>query len=105
MNRWGGNDTTSYNWKEDADNHVADWVYLNSGGPIGIAEKDKRYYKFVQDSLSGGASPIITIPITGWVAKAPPKDTKRGSFPLPLFPRTVPAVSRGWARGKRPAAR
>lgn len=87
VNRWGGNDTTGYNWKDDADNHGSDWVFLNTGGPVGIAEKNKRYFKFVQDSLAGGANPIITLPITGWIAKVPPDpNTKFGSYPLSLFP-------------------
>jgi hypothetical protein len=103
INRWGGNDTTGYNWKDDADNHGADWVYLNSGGPVGIAEKDKRYYKFVKDSQAGGAEAIITIPITGWVAKAPPKDDpKMGSYPLKLFPGQVPGNEPGLGKGEYP---
>ncbi len=101
VNRWGGNDTTGYNWKDDADNHGADWFYLNSGGPVGIAEKDKRYYKFVQDTFSGGATPIITIPISGWVAKAPPAGgAKFGSFPLSLFPTEAPGGEPGLGKGE-----
>ncbi|HEY5038859.1 MAG TPA: glycoside hydrolase family 44 protein, partial [bacterium] len=79
------------------------WVFLNSGGPMGIAEKDKRYYKFVQDSLSGGAYSIITIPITGWVAKVPPKDgPKFGSFPLSLFPTEALGSEPGLGSGQTP---
>jgi hypothetical protein len=56
VNRWGGNETTGYNWKDDADNKGADWTYLNSGGPAGIAEKDKKYYKFLEDTFSESPS-------------------------------------------------
>ena len=105
LNRWGGNDTTGYNWKDDADNHGSDWVFLNSGGPVGIAEKDKRYYKFVQDTLGGGASPIITIPITGWVAKAPPAGAKIGSFPLSLFPGQTAGGEPGLGKGELPGGK
>ncbi len=100
LNRWGGNDTTGYNWKDDADNHGADWFYLNTGGPVGIAEKDKRYYKFIQDTQSAGARPIITIPITGWVAQAPPNGQKFGSFPLSLFPTEAPGGEPGLGKGE-----
>ena len=102
LNRWGGNDTTSYNWKDDADNHGLDWFFLNTGGPLGIAEKDKRYYKFVQDTLAGGADPIITIPIDGWMAKVPPSDQKFGSFPLSLFPTEAPGGEPGLGKGETP---
>ncbi len=105
VNRWGGNDTTGYNWKDDADNHGADWTYLNTGGPLGIAEKDKRYYKFVTDSQAGGATPMITIPITGWVAKVPPadlKDVKFGSFPTSLFPGQKAGKEPGLGEGEYP---
>ncbi|HUO57151.1 MAG TPA: glycoside hydrolase family 44 protein, partial [bacterium] len=101
LNRWGGNDTTGYNWKDDADNHGSDWFFLNTGGPVGIAEKDKRYYKFIQETLAAGSDAIITIPITGWVAKVPPNpNVKFGSFPTSLFPTEAPGGEPGLGKGE-----
>jgi hypothetical protein len=102
VDRWGGNATTGYNWKDDAQNHGGDWFYLNSGGPLGIAEKDKSYYKFVVDTLAGGGTPIITIPITGWVAKVPPSSEKFGSWPTKLFPTEAPGGEPGLGNGITP---
>ncbi len=88
LNRWGGNATTNYNWKEDADNKGADWYFLNAAqaGP-GAPEKDKRYYQFIQDAFDAGSQAIITIPTIGWVAKAPPKGgPELSSFPTSLYP-------------------
>ncbi|HVZ81483.1 MAG TPA: glycoside hydrolase family 44 protein [bacterium] len=103
LNRWGGNATTGYNWKDDAENHGSDWFFLNSGGPVGIAEKDKSYYKFFTDTKAAGADSIITIPITGWVAKVPPPSTdgkKFGSYPLSLFPTEAPGGEPGLGNGQ-----
>jgi hypothetical protein len=88
VNRWGGNATTNYNWKEDADNRGADWYFLNTGGvPKGATEKDKRYYQFVEDAFKAGSQAIITIPTIGWVAKAPaPGGKELSSYPTSLFP-------------------
>ena len=61
VNRWGGNATTNYNWKEDADNKGLDWYYLNSAGAY-ATEKDKRYAKAITDAFSAGSQMIITIP-------------------------------------------
>ncbi len=88
VNRWGGNATTSYNWKDDAMNRGLDWFFLNSAdSPIGAKENEKSYYKFCQGSLAAGTQVMTTIPLIGWVAKHPPADGSRlSSFPLSLFP-------------------
>ncbi len=86
VNRWGGNATTNYNWKEDADNKGQDWYYLNSAGAY-ATEKDKRYAKAITDAFSAGSQMIITIPNIDWVAKAPPLGGKElASFPVALYP-------------------
>jgi hypothetical protein len=88
VNRWGGNATTNYNWKDDADNKGADWYFLNAGGvTAGETEAGKRYYQFIQDAFRAGSQAIITIPTIGWVAKpAPPGGKELSSFPLSLYP-------------------
>jgi hypothetical protein len=87
LNRMGGNATTSYNWKDDADNRGMDWYFLNVGyAPKGAPEKEKLYHKTTLESFGAGAQQMLTIPLIGWVAKAPGKDEKLGSFPASLFP-------------------
>lgn len=88
VNRWGGNATTSYNWKEDAMNRGGDWFFLNTAeGKSVDKESDKSYYKFTSESIKGGADVMTTIPIIGWVAKRPPASGARlSSYPLSLFP-------------------
>ena len=86
LNRWGGNATTNYNWKEDAENRGGDWYFLNTSDYSGGPESAKSYYKFAQDTFAGNSDMMITIPLIGWVAKAPPKDGRLSSYPLSLFP-------------------
>jgi len=101
LNRWGGNATTNYNWKDDADNRGADWYFLNtSQAGVGAAEKDKRYYQFITDSFKGGAQAIITIPTIGWVAKAPPPGGKElSSYPTSLYPNQEATDGQGSGNG------
>ncbi len=104
LNRWGGNATTNYNWKEDADNRGSDWYFLNTSkaGP-GAPEKDKQYYQFIEDTFKGGAEPILTIPIIGWVAKAPPKGgPELCSFPTSKYPGQAGSDGQGAGNGQLP---
>ncbi|MGI4791947.1 MAG: glycoside hydrolase family 44 protein [Janthinobacterium lividum] len=70
LNRSGGNAETRYNWRLNASNHAADWYFES------IAEQDTvpgaAADSFVADSKAGGARPMLTIPMIGWVAKLGP---------------------------------
>ncbi len=88
VSRWGGNATTTYNWKDDAENRGGDWFFLNTNeSPKLDAEKDKSYYKFIEEVAKGGAQVIMTIPTIGWVAKRCPEGVHLSSYPLSLFPK------------------
>jgi hypothetical protein len=78
LNRWGGNTTTRYNWELNADNRGADWYFesIGYGSSVAGAEADT----FVSDSKSGGAEPLITIPLIGWLAKLGANRGKLASF-------------------------
>ncbi len=62
--RWGGNRSSRFNWKENADNAGKDWFFKNGGHKL-------------DDPLSGGwpafarerPGEYITVPTLGWVAK------------------------------------
>lgn len=87
LDRMGGNATTTYNWKDDADNRGADWYFLNVAySPPGAKEEEKYYFKRARAALDSGAQFILTIPTIGWVAKRPPEGGRLSSYPLSLFP-------------------
>jgi glycosyl hydrolase family 44/Big-like domain-containing protein len=70
LNRSGGNNETDYNWQTNAQNLDADWYFesTDSGSPLPGNSADQ----FVAASKNGGAQPLITIPMIGWVAKLGP---------------------------------
>src|SRR5262249_16715110 len=70
VNRPGGNAETRYNWQLNAHNHAADWYFeslADSPSTPGAAADD-----FVANSRNGGAEPMLTIPMIGWVPKLGP---------------------------------
>src|SRR5215831_21179586 len=66
MNRSGGNAETRYNWQLNAHNHAADW-YFESIADDGPANAGATADAFVASSKNGGAQPMITIPMIGWM--------------------------------------
>lgn len=75
--RYGGNTTSRYNWKINADNGAADWYFRNRGEPIANVT-DNVYLQHARMAQRAGASAYITIPMLGWVAK----DNQSYSFPV-----------------------
>jgi hypothetical protein len=67
LHRSGGNAETRYNWQLNATSHAADWYFESIGDSPSTAGADGD--SFIQESKSGGAQPMLTIPIIGWVAK------------------------------------
>ena len=67
LHRYGGNNTSRYNWQLNADNRGADWYFES------IAESSatpgQRGDDFVLDSRAANAEPMVTIPIIEYVAK------------------------------------
>jgi hypothetical protein len=66
LHRSGGNAETRYNWQLNATSHAADW-YFESIADANTVGGDGD--SFIQESKSGGAQAMLTIPIIGWVAK------------------------------------
>lgn len=77
LTRWGGNTSSRYNWKINADNGAADWFFKNRGEPICDPE-DNGYVRTIRANKEFGGSAYITIPTLGWVAK----DNSSYSFPI-----------------------
>jgi hypothetical protein len=68
LSRWGGNNSSRYNWKLNDTNLDFDWYFENytwNGG--GIAAPGSA--SFITSVVAAGGSPIMTIPMLPWVAK------------------------------------
>ena len=61
--RWGGNRSSRYNWKTEADNAGSDWFFLNG--------KAARWSDFVSNNRRAGLTSYLTVPMLPWVAKGP----------------------------------
>jgi hypothetical protein len=80
VRRWGGNGTTRYNWQIDVSNTGSDWYFENIPNPPppnGRTLPDGSAADlFVEQDRRTGTRTLLTIPMTGWVAKRrPPGDT------------------------------
>ena len=83
MNRWGGNATTRYNWRANTDNRAADWFFESI--PYASATEGAEADAFVSATRSGGAQPMVTIPVIGWVARTTPGREKLASFSVAKY--------------------
>jgi hypothetical protein len=82
-NRMGGNNTSSYNWKLNADNRANDWYFESIAD--GSATAGERGDSFIANSRAGGAEPMLTIPMLDWVAKVGPGREKLASFSVKKY--------------------
>lgn len=80
LNRWGGNSTTRYNWSQNADNRAFDWYFESL--PYSSATQGAEADAFITASRNGGAEPMLTIPMIGWVAKLGPNRGRLCSFSI-----------------------
>ncbi len=83
MNRSGGNNETRYNWQINAHNLDFDWYfesYPETDSTPGGAADD-----FVANSKNGGAQPMITIPMIGWMPKLGTNRTVLPSYSIAKY--------------------
>src|SRR5258708_6896029 len=78
VNRYGGNNTSRYNWQINGDNRGQDWYFESIGDDSAVA--GERGDTVVSSSKAGGAQPMLTIPIIGWVAKVGANRVKLASY-------------------------
>jgi hypothetical protein len=80
LSRWGGNNSSNYNWKLNATNLDNDWYFENVSwnGP-GIAAPGSG--SFISSVVAAGGSPIMTIPMLSWASK----DTSSHSFSVKKY--------------------
>ena len=70
LNRSGGNEETTYNWQLNAHGKGADWYFESY--PDASSTPGASADGLVADSKSGGAAPLITLPMIGWTPKLGP---------------------------------
>ena len=83
INRRGGNATTRYNWKLNAANRANDYYFQSL--PYSSAEPGGEVDAFIQSTRAGGAEPLITIPIIGWVANLGANRSKMCSYSVAKY--------------------
>ena len=83
LHRLGGNNTSRYNWQLNADNRGFDWYFQSI--PYDSATPGEAGDTFIAESRAGGAEPMVTIPMVGWVGKVGPGRTKLASFSIARY--------------------
>jgi hypothetical protein len=62
--RWGGNATSRYNWQNNTTNVGSDWYFENI-----VGSASSSLDAFVRANRARATTSIVTVPMTGWVAK------------------------------------
>src|SRR5690348_2102041 len=76
LHRYGGNNTSRYNWQLNADNRGADWYFESIAEPSSVA--GERGDTFIANSQAAGAQAMVTVPTLGWGARL---GANRGKLP------------------------
>jgi PKD repeat protein len=83
LHRYGGNNTSRYNWELNADNRGADWYFQSI--PEASATPGQRGDTFVADSRAANAAPMLTIPMIEYVARLGASRSKLASFNSDIY--------------------
>lgn len=80
--RWGGDDTSRYNYQTNISNSASDWYFENGTG-AGSMPGGGSFTAFVSAVHSLGAEPLGTVPVLGWVSNS---NASACSFPVATYP-------------------
>ncbi len=80
--RWGGDNTSRYNYQTNTSNSASDWYFENGTGSGGIWP-DGNFADFVSSSSSNGIKALGTMPVLGWVTNGNPSAC---GFPATTYP-------------------
>lgn len=83
LHRYGGNNTTRYNWQLNADNRANDWFFESIAEPSAAA--GGRGDTFTALNKAVGAQTMLTIPMIDWVAKVGPNRGKLAGFSIAKY--------------------
>jgi hypothetical protein len=67
ITRWGGDNTSRYNYKNMSSNTTADWYFENIQG-AGLEPGDGTFNSYLSTVHSEGAAALGTVPVNGWVS-------------------------------------
>jgi hypothetical protein len=73
VDRWGGNATTRYNYRNDTSNRASDWYFENIPNDVSdpsALPDGSSADQFVEKDRAAGTKTIMTVPLIGWVPKA-----------------------------------
>ena len=85
LNRYGGNNTSRYNWQQNADNRARDWYYESIPADSGSSTSGELGDTFINNAKSGGVQPMLTFPMLRWVAKVGANRSKLASFSIAKY--------------------
>ncbi|PFG18009.1 glycosyl hydrolase family 44 [Propionicimonas paludicola] len=81
VDRWGGNSTSRYNYRNHTYNTGQDWYYENI-----VADPSDTLTSFIDKDRTAGTASLVTVPMIGWVAKdSPSAHPFACSFPRTSF--------------------
>ena len=83
LNRYGGNNTSRYNWQVNGDNRGQDWYFESLADTSSVA--GERADTFIANSRAGGAQPMITVPIINYIATVGANRGKLASFSIAKY--------------------
>lgn len=81
VSRWGGNASSRYNFTNHTYNTGSDWYFENI-----VAGPDNTLEAYVQRNRDHGIKQVVTVPMSGWVAKDSPSSPHACGFPATRFP-------------------
>ena len=93
IRRWGGNDTTRYNWQNNRTNSGYDYFFENNTNTTGTESAEE----YITNARASGTQTIVSVPLIGWVANDNPLGcgysvSKYGYVPQPYPYGSQPAV-------------
>ena len=91
LNRSGGNAETRYNWLLNAHNRASDWYFESLGDDP--ATPGAAADSHVANSQRGGAAPILTVPMIGWLPKLGDNRARLSSYSIAKY---GPQADRDW---------
>jgi hypothetical protein len=83
LNRNGGNNTTRYNWQQNADNRGNDWYFQSIGDSSATA--GERGDTFIANARAANAAAMLTVPTIEWMAKVGANRSKLASFSIAKY--------------------
>lgn len=83
LNRSGGNTESRYNWQLNAHNRGADWYFESI--PDSPNAAGGTAHNHITQSKNGGAQPMLTIPMLGWVPKLTADRSYLASYPISKY--------------------